>query len=139
MNALTRSAALLALVGLAQTGCYNAYRISNDELRTLTSSHIAERVTVQTTEGREIEISATSPIEVRTVSGGRHNVSPFNFTFENALVAPDYDLLLAGDDVDGARVFEFAKGTTIAVIVGSLVAAGGGFAAVSLLAEPKGQ
>lgn len=138
-NAL-RATAALALVSSMQIGCYSAFRISNDELQTLTSGHIAERVDVTTESGEVVEISATSPIEVRTVDGARYNVSPFNFTFDqNGLIAPDYDLLLQRDEVDGARVFRFAKGRTIGVLIGSIVAAGGGFAAVSILAQPKEQ
>ncbi len=126
-------APLVALC-LLQLACYNSYRISNDELQNLTSGHIAERVELQT-DGGPIEVRATTPIEVVDADGGAHNISPFNFTFDNAgLVAPDYDLFLPADQVEGARVFEFAKGRTIGLIVGAIVIAGGSFAAVSLLA-----
>lgn len=131
---LIRIVAPLLVVCFAQLACYNSYRVTNAELEHLTSANIAPRVTIETDEG-PVEIRATSPIEVVDASGDRHGVSPFNFTFdENGLIAPDYDLFLARDDVDGARVFEFAKGRTIGLIVGSIVVAGGAFAAVSLLA-----
>ncbi len=135
MNAkLLRIVAVLSALSFMQLACYKSYRISNDELLNLTSRHIAPEVELQTAEG-PVEVRATTPIEVVTTDGEKHTVSPFNFTFDdNGFVAPDYDLLLMPDEVDGARVFEFAKGRTIGLIVGAIVIAGGSFAAVSLLA-----
>ena len=131
---LIRIVAPLVALCFIQLACYNSYRVSNEELANLTSGHIAERVELQTDAG-PIEVRATTPIQVITSAGEKHNVSPFNFTFDQrGLVAPDYDLFLSRDEVDGARVFEFAKGRTIGLIVGSILVAGGAFATVSLLA-----
>ena len=131
---LLRIVAVLSALSFLQLACYNSYRISNDELQNLTSRHIAPHVELETDEGL-VEVRATTPIELVTTDGEKHTISPFNFTFdENGLVAPDYDLLLMPDEVDGARVFEFAKGRTIGLIVGSVLIAGGAFGAVSLAA-----
>jgi hypothetical protein len=54
--------------------------------------------------------------------------------FTDVIIAPDYELLLFRDEITGARVQEFSKGRTIGLIVGAVLAAGGAFAAVSLLA-----
>ena len=134
---LIRIVAPLVALCFVQLACYNSYRVSNEELQNLTSSHIALSVSLDTDEG-PVEVRATTPIEVVTASGEKHNVSPFNFTFdENGLIAPDYDLFLTRDQVDGGRVFQFAKGRTVGLIVGSILAAGGTFAAVSLLADDE--
>lgn len=131
---LLRIVAVLSVLCFTQLACYNNYRISNDELQNLTSRHIAPSVELETSEG-PVEVRATTPIELVTTNGEKYTVSPFNFTFdENGLVAPDYDLLLMPDEVDGARVFEFAKGRTIGLIIGSVLIAGGAFGAVSALA-----
>ncbi len=131
---IVRLAAPLVAICFLQLACYNKYQISNDELANLDSSHIAHRVTVETAEG-PVEVRATTPIEVLTTEGERHSVSPFNFTFgDRDLVAPDYDLLLSRSQIDGALVREFSKGRTVGLIVGSLLAAGGGFALISVLA-----
>jgi len=115
-------------------GCYNKYTITTDELEKLSSGNIAETVTVETDSG-PVEVRATTPIEVVTNDGRRHAVTPFNFALSSQqLVAPDYDLLLARDQVENARVSEFNKGATIGVIVGSVLAAAGAFVAVSVLA-----
>ena len=131
---LLRIVAVLSALSFFQLACYNSYRISNDELQNLTSRHIASSVELETSEG-PVEVRATTPIQLVTTAGEKFTISPFNFTFdENGLVAPDYDLLLMPDEVDGAQVFEFAKGRTTGLIIGSILAAGGAFAAVSLLA-----
>lgn len=131
---LIRIVAPLMVLCFFQLACYTSYRISNDELQNLTSGHIAERVELQAETGETVEVRATSPIEVVDAEGRNHSVSPFNFSFDNSgLVAPDYDLFLPAQEVEGARVFEFAKGRTIGLIVGSIVLAGGAFATVSVL------
>ena len=131
---LLRIVAVLSALSFFQLACYNSYRISNDELQNLTSRHIAPSVELETEEG-PVEVRATTPIRLITTEGEKFTVSPFNFTFDpNGLVAPDYDLFLYAEEVDGAEVFEFAKGRTIGLIVGSILAAGGAFAAVSILA-----
>lgn len=135
---LLRIFAPLVALCFVQLACYNSYRISDSELQNLTSSHIAASAEVQTDEG-PVTVRAQTPIEVISTTG-RHNVSPFNFSYDaNGLVAPDYDLYLQSDEVEGARVFEFAKGRTIGLIVGAIVVAGGSFAAVSLLADSESQ
>jgi hypothetical protein len=129
-----RLVALLLVLCMFQLACYNKYTISTEQLEQLESGNIAEYVTLQA-EGRDVVVSATTPVQVRTMSGTRYNVSPFNFALgDNQLVAPDYDLLLPRDEIDGARVTQFAKGRTIALIVGSVVLAGGAFALMSILA-----
>ena len=128
----------LVLIAFVQLACYKSYTITTEQLAELQSSAIAESVTMQTESG-PVEVSATTPITVFTVDRNE-SVSPFNFTMNEAnLIAPDYELLLFRDEITGARVQEFSKGRTIGLIVGAVLAAGGAFAAVSLLApEDKG-
>ena len=129
-----RLVAMLLAVSVFQLACYSKHTISTDQLEQLESGNIAESVTIDSDSG-PIRVSATTPVQVRDVDGVRYSVSPFNFALgDRQLVAPDYDLLLPRDRIADARVAEFAKGRTIGLIVGSLVAAGGAFALVSLLA-----
>ena len=129
-----RLVAMLLAVSVFQLACYSKHTISTDQLEQLESGNIAESVTIESDSG-PIRVSATTPVQVRDVDGVRYSVSPFNFALgDRQLVAPDYDLLLPRDRIADARVAEFAKGRTIGLVVGSLVAAGGAFALVSLLA-----
>lgn len=128
-----RLTATICAIAFAQLACYNRYRIPTEELERLESGNIAEFVTVSTDQG-DVTVRATTPIEVEA-GGERYNISPFNFALsDQQLVAPDYDLLLSRDAITGARVSQFAKGRTIGLVVGSVLAAGGAFAAISLLA-----
>ncbi len=128
-----RTVAVIGTVLIVSSGCYSRHTITTDELEKLESGQIAERVEVEADDG-VVTVRATTPIQVLTADGG-HNISPFNFSLSDTqLVAPDYDLLLPRDAVEGARVSEFAKGKTIGLIVGAVLIAGGGFAAVSILA-----
>jgi hypothetical protein len=124
----------LVLIAFVQLACYKSYTITTEQLAELQSSAIQESVTIQTESG-PVDVSATTPITVFTVDNASESVSPFNFTMNEAnLIAPDYELLLFRDEITGARVQEFSKGRTIGLIVGAVLAAGGAFAAVSLLA-----
>lgn len=135
---LRLTAALLSL-SVMQLACYNSYRIPTDELERLESGNIAEYVTVETGEG-PISVRATTPISVETVDGRRYSISPFNFALsDQQLVAPDYDLLLARNDIAGARVSQFNKGRTIGLVVGALAAAGGAFGAFFAIAGKEDQ
>jgi agmatine/peptidylarginine deiminase len=134
-----RLAAALALLGAAHLGCYNRYSVPVSELDRLESGNIAEFVDVETDEG-PVTVRATTPIEVQTNDGRRFNVSPFNFALtEQQLVAPDYDLLVSRNDLAGARVSQFSKGRTIGLAVGSVLAAGGAFVAISVLAGSESE
>jgi hypothetical protein len=129
-----RLVAMLLALSVFQLACYSKYTITTDQLEQLESDNIAESVTIDSDSG-PIQVSATTPVQVRDVDGVRYSISPFNFALgDRQLVAPDYDLLLPRDRIADARVSEFAKGRTIGLIVGSLVAAGGAFALVSILA-----
>jgi hypothetical protein len=131
------TAALLSLAFL-QLACYSKYSITTAELARLESGNMAEVVTVQSANG-PVDILATTPIEV-VARSGTYSVTPFNFTLtDTQLVAPDYDLLLRRQDIEGANVSEFRKGRTIGLIVGSILAAGGAFALISILAGDEEQ
>ena len=133
--AALRIAAVLAGVAITQVACYNSYRITPDELGKLQSGNTAESVTV-TTEKGDVKVGATTPITVLTAGGEERSVSPFNFIISDTqLVAPDYDLLVPRDQVEGAKVLEFAKGKTALLIAGSILAAAGSFAAISIFAD----
>ena len=126
--------AVAATLCFTQVACYNAYYLTTDELEQLQSGNIAPRVEINSSEG-PVTVRATTPIVVETNSGEQYSVSPFNFILSDSqLVAPDYDLLLARDQVNGGRVYEYSRGKTIALITTSIIAAGASFAAISILA-----
>ncbi len=132
---LMRLVAPLLVLCFTQLACYNKYRISTSELEKLESGNIAETVLVDTTGGASVEVRATTPVQITTSNGERHNVSPFNFALtDRQLVAPDYDLLLDRNNVDGATVSQLNRGRTIGLIVGGVAVAAGGFALISVLA-----
>lgn len=132
---LMRLVAPLLVLCFTQLACYNKYRISTSELEKLESGNIAETVLVDTTGGASVEVRATTPVQITTTNGERHNVSPFNFALtDRQLVAPDYDLLLDRNNVDGATVSQMNRGRTIGLIVGGVAVAAGGFALISVLA-----
>ncbi|MFT4703840.1 MAG: hypothetical protein ACI81R_001533 [Bradymonadia bacterium] len=127
----------LVVIAFLQLACYKSYTITTDELEQLQSSNIAESVTLPTADG-EVEVSVATPITLQIADGENHRLSPFNFTMnESNLIAPDYNLLVTRSNIEGARVQQFSKGRTIALIVGSIVAAGGLFAVVTLTAPEE--
>jgi len=131
---LVRLVAPIVLIAFFQLGCYAKYRISISELEELQSGSMQETVTVNSDAG-PVVVRGTTPIEVHTTTGVRHSVTPFNFSVtDTQLVAPDYNLLIVRDNLDHARVSEFKRGRTVALIVGSVLLAGGGFALMSILA-----
>jgi hypothetical protein len=135
---LSRLTALILALCVFQLACYNKYSISTEQLETLSSGNIAEVVTVQSSEG-DVFVRASTPVEIRTTQGN-FSITPFNFSLgEQQLVAPDYDLLINRSEITDARVSEFSKGRTIALAVGSVVAAGAAFALVSLLAGSESE
>lgn len=155
---LLRITAVLAALAFANVACFNSYRISTGELEKLQSGMEAEEVQVYI-DGCEgtaavdtrvaqadgavasgssceaVSVSLSNAISVYTEDGADYRVTPFNFTIGTTqLVAPDYDLLLSRQSIAGAEVEEFSTGKTVGLIVGGLVAIGGAFALISLLA-----
>ncbi len=135
---LSRLAALVLALCVFQLACYNKYTITPEQLESLSSENIAEYVVIDSDEG-PITVRASTPVQVQT-DDGNLSITPFNFSLgSEQLVAPDYDLLLRRSDINGARVSEYSKGRTIALAVGSIVAAGTAFALVSVLAGSEGE
>lgn len=127
-------AAVTALALVAQTGCYNTYNVTLEELSKAQEGGSNNAVEVQTSDGEKVVISENSKIGVTDTAGDYHAVSPFNFTLTRAqLVAPDEDLLLTRDEIDTGNV-KLVSGTKTALVVaaGVAVLAGVGiFVAVS--------
>lgn len=115
-------AAVAALALVAQTGCYNTYNVTLDELAKAQEGGSINAVEVQTGNGEKVVISENSKIGVTDKAGVYHAVSPFNFTLTRAqLVAPDEDLLLTRDEIDTGNV-KLVSGTKTALIVAAGVA-----------------
>lgn len=133
-------AALAALALVAQTGCYNTYNVTLEELGKAQEGGSDNAVEVATGSGEKVVISENSKIGVTGKNGKYYAVSPFNFTLTRAqLVAPDEDLLLTRDEIETGNV-KLVSGTKTALLVaaGVAVLAGVGiFVAVSA-PEKKG-
>lgn len=115
-------AAVAALALVAQSGCYNTYNVTLEELSKAQEGGSNNAVEVQTDNGEKVVISENSRIGVTDKGGAYHAVSPFNFTLTRAqLVAPDEDLLLTRDEIDTGNV-KLISGTKTALIVAAGVA-----------------
>jgi hypothetical protein len=131
-------AALVLALCVFQLACYSKYTITPAQLESLSSENIAEYVVIDSNDG-PITVRASTPVQVQTDSGNL-SITPFNFSLgSEQLVAPDYDLLLRRSEINSARVSEYSKGRTIALAVGSIVAAGTAFALVSVLAGSESE
>jgi len=85
-----------------------------------------------------VRLNTASPLRVITNDGQYHRVTPFNFAMtDTQLVSPDYNLLLAIAEVDGAEVQTFSGWKTGLFIGGSVAAAAAIFAVISLTAEEE--
>ncbi len=83
-----------------------------------------------------VKVNTSSPLKVVTTTGSAYRVTPFNFSMtDTQLVSPDYDLLLAITDVEGAEVQTFSGWKTGLTIGGGVVAAVATFAIISLTAD----
>lgn len=87
-----------------------------------------------------VVVNTASPLNVVTQNGQRLRVTPFNFAVtDTQLVSPDYDLLLAIDDVAGAEIQTFSGWKTAALITGALSVGVGLFVGIALTAgEERG-
>ncbi len=85
-----------------------------------------------------VRLNTASPLRVITTDGVYHRVTPFNFAMtDSQLVSPDYDLLLAIDQVDGAEVQTFSGWKTGLFIGGSVAAAVAIFVGISVTADKE--
>jgi hypothetical protein len=133
---MKRIAALATLLCFFQLACYNTYTISKDEIDRLESGQESVSVNVKSLDGEEVEISPETPLEVRTTDGATYRITPFNFLLsETQLVSPDYDLLLPASAVTDAQVRQISLGKTLGLVGAFVLAVGGGFAAVTFLAQ----
>ena len=119
-------AAVTAIALIAQTGCYNTYNVTLEELAKAQEGGNNNAVEVVTDGGGKIGVTGKD--------GEFYSVSPFNFALTRAqLVAPDEDLLLTRDAIDTGNV-KLISGTktTLLVAAGVALLAGVGiFIAVS--------
>jgi hypothetical protein len=85
-----------------------------------------------------VMVSGTNRINVSTRGGHDFTITPFNFSVSaTQLVAPDYDLLLARDEINGAEVDTFSTGKTIGLIAAITAVAVGSFLAINFLAPAE--
>lgn len=116
-------AAVTALALVAQTGCYNTYNVTLEELAKAQEGGNNNAVEVVTDGGEKIVVSENSKIGVTGKDGEFYSVSAFNFTLTRAqLVAPDEDLLLTRDAIDTGNV-KLVSGTKTTLLVAAGVAA----------------
>lgn len=87
-----------------------------------------------------VRLNTASPLRVITKDGVYHRVTPFNFAMtDSQLVSPDYDLLLAVDDVDGAEVQTFSGWKTGLFVGGAVATAAATFIVIAVTAgEERG-
>lgn len=117
------------------TACYNSFTINNDELKKLQAGNDAEYIQIAAESGETIEVSGGNPLTVITSDTSEYHITPFNFILsETQLVAPDYDLLLASDQLVNAEVKEISYGKTFGLVGGIMAVTIGLFVGISLIA-----
>ncbi len=160
---MKRIMALLAIVSLLTTGCYNTYRVPEVEFRKLQSrqgvsqdsklaaaiTDEAEReklvnraegdsVTVRSLDNKEVAVSREARIYARSQGGRRYQVTPFNFSmYASQLVASDRDTLLPVSDVRSWEVDLFSTGKTVGMVSVGAVAAIGFIAVIIAVSGQK--
>ncbi len=129
--------AVMATALLAQTGCYNTYNISMDELGKLQEGGTSNAVRVATAEGQDVVVTEDTRIGVTLKDGEYVAISPFNFTLAgNQLVAPDEDRLVSAGEIESGNVKE-VSGTKTALLVAGGVAALVGLGLAITLTAPE--
>ena len=141
---LGRPTAILALLTLATaslTGCYNTYRVPQDEFRKLQSagaviedqklaavispeevSNLEKRgendlITVTDDKNEKVGVNRDTRLFVRSEGGRRYQVTPFNFSMiSSQLVASDRDYLLPLTEVKSYEVDHFSTVKTVVIV-----------------------
>ncbi|MEZ4472158.1 MAG: hypothetical protein R3F60_15465 [bacterium] len=115
--------ATLALALVVQTGCYNTYSVTLEELAKAQEGGVNSVVKMATAEGEEVVVTKNTKVGVTDTGGGYHAVSPFNFTLTTRqLVAPDEDLLLGLDEIQTGNVKLVSGTRTTLLVVGGVAA-----------------
>jgi hypothetical protein len=141
---------VLAFFGLTATGCYNTYRVPQDEFRKLQSvtalgddgklqdafkdnpdelSKLANRgendmVVVQADGGDKVAVGRDTRLFVRTEGGRRYQVTPFLFSMaSNQMVDSQRDTLLQLNNLRSYEVDLLSTGKTVTVIAAGVVGA----------------
>lgn len=123
---------------LVQTGCYNTYNISVEQLAKLQEGGRSNAVKVSTDAGEEIVVTENTKVGVTRTDGQYVPISPFNFTLAGGqLVAPDDDQLLSVSEIQTANVKEVSGTKTALLVAAGVAAVVGGFAAIIATAPPK--
>lgn len=109
----------------ALTGCFNTYRVGEEEFRSLQTAEQIPR-TVTSVSGEQVVVDRETPIYVRSVGGRRYPITPFNFKMSGSqLVASDRDTLLALGEIQSYEVDLLSTPKTVGLIaLGVAVATG---------------
>lgn len=156
-----RRAAMLVLIALPLSGCYNTYTVPSDQFRKLQSpaairldSKLAENlkedeankllgrrgndpVTVTSADNKQVAVDRATRIYVRSQGGRRYQVTPFNFSmYSSQLVASDRDTLVPLSNLKAYEVDLLSTGKTAGVIAAG-VALAAGFIAVIVVTSGR--
>lgn len=128
----------MAVMMIAQFGCYNTYRVTLDELGKAQEGGSASAVKVTTEAGEEVIVTENTKIGVTETGGTYRSISPFNFTLTRGqLVAPDEDLLLSRDGIATGNVKVVSGTKTALLVAGGLAFIVGGALFITLTAEDE--
>jgi len=119
------------------TGCFNTYRLTQEEFARLQSTEEIP-LTVEASSGDMLLVERDTPIFVRSVGGRRYPVTPFNFSMtQSQLVASDRDTLLALAELESYEVDMFSETQTILLIAGGIAIVAGLIVVTALTAGSK--
>lgn len=128
----------MAVMMIAQFGCYNTYRVTLDELGKAQEGGSTSAVKVATEAGEAVVVTENTKLGVTDNSGTYRSISPFNFTLTRGqLVAPDEDLLLSRDNIATGNVKVVSGTKTALLVAGGLAVIVGGALFVTLTAEEE--
>ncbi len=127
---MKRFAAVVTAVlflGSSTVGCYNTYRVSQEEFEKLQRKpDETESLNVTDEEGTVVAVGPNTRIFVRSEGGRRYPVTPFNFKMtQSQLVASDRDTLLALEGLASYEVDHLSTWQTVGLVsLGAAAAAG---------------
>ncbi len=121
----TALATTVAFLMAALSGCFNTYRVSQEEFAALQTAEEVPR-TVTSNSGDQVVVDRETPLYVRSVGGRRYPITPFNFKMTGSqLVASDRDTLLALGEIQSYEVDLLSTPKTVGLIaLGVSVAVG---------------
>src|SRR5690554_2582970 len=100
----TALATTVAFLIATLSGCFNTYRVQQDEFAKLQTAEEVPR-TVTSVSGDQVVVDRETPLYVRSVGGRRYPITPFNFKMTGSqLVASDRDTLLALGEIQSYEV-----------------------------------